>query len=263
MKVELRIDAHELDQKPADSGKHEVQAGEPAYRLRPLGQLPEQPEQHKREEEFVDGRRLNERIRRSRRHKCILRHVHAPRQRGVNAVVAIAGQQAADPADAIADSRCGRGQIEHPDRANARAWDGAGIFDGLPSGTFEACALALHDQHGDAGEHAAEPGKAVPKPLKKAQHNVQGVMPTGAGNIVKRQLKLVKVLQLMPHLCANHARDDNECDNIQCVRIDAIACKVLVQHDGPSHRREPQQQPEHSKMHRANIQIGVHKPRFC
>src|ERR1017187_9843527 len=201
VEVELGVDADELDEKAADPGEHEVEAGQPAHRTGVLAQLPENPEDDEREEQFVDGGWLNKGGRRVWRDERILRHVNAPRQRGVDAVVAIAREQTADAADSVADGRGRGGEIEHADCSDTGA-------QRTLQRPLEARAVALAHEYENADQHPTEPGEAVAEPAQEAHDNVHGMMPSWPGDDVQRERQLGHVLQLVPHLGA-----DDSCDH--------------------------------------------------
>jgi hypothetical protein len=67
----------------------------------------------------------------------------------------------------------------------------------------------------------------------------------------------------MPDLGADDAEDDDQCDDVEGVRVDGVAGEVFVEDDGPGDGGEPEEQPEGAKMDGPKVQIGVHKPRFC
>ena len=108
-------------------------------------------------------------------------------------------------------------------------------------------AVPLAHQHGNTREHAAKPGKAVAKPVQERHRDVERVMPSGPANHAQCVLQFAHILQLVPYLRANHARDHHQRHHVQRVRIHTVADKVLVQHNRTGHRRQPQQQPERAK----------------
>ena len=117
--VDARVDADELYEEAADAAEDEVFAGEEAEGKGLGGALPEPPGEGQGEEEFVDGGGLDGGIGRVGEDEGAgvlgeaVHHVDAPGEGGVDAVVAVAGEQAADAADTITYSRGGGGEVQH------------------------------------------------------------------------------------------------------------------------------------------------------
>ena len=87
-------------------------------------------------------------------------------------------------------------------------------------------------------------------------------MPAWPGDELQRNLQFVHVLEFVPDLGADNSQDHRQRHHVQRIRVHAVAGEVLMQRNRCHHRRQPQQQPEHAKVHGAKIQIGIHKPRF-
>ena len=96
-----------------------------------------QPRQREGEEEFVDGGGLDGGRRRVGEDEGAgvfgeaVHHVDAPGEGGVDAVVAVAGEQAADAAYSIADSRGGGGEVQHAE-GGAAAGEAVGLGERCP-----------------------------------------------------------------------------------------------------------------------------------
>ena len=97
---------------------------------------PEKMRDHQGRQKFVDRRGMNA-LR--GRHQSV-GETHAPGQRRGNAVIAVAGNQAADAADAVAQGRGGRGHVQHQQH-------------------LHAIAPRQQDQRDESADHRAEPGK--------------------------------------------------------------------------------------------------------
>ena len=151
-----------------------------------------------------------------RRHQGVARHVDAPGQRGVDAVVAVAGGEAADAAYAVADGRGRSGKVHHSPRA-ARAGEAVGPGQ-----------VSLQHKHGDSGQQASEPGKAGLEPVQEAEEDISGMRPAGGKNLVPGYGQQLGVLQLVPGLGADDAGDDYQRDHVQRVGVDAVADEVPV-----------------------------------
>ena len=81
---------------------------------------------------------------------------------------------------------------------------------------------------------------------------------TGYQNLPPCGDEFVRTLQLVPELGANDSRDDRECDDVQRVRVDAVALEVVVQNDRGTDGREPKQQAEGSNVPGAKVDVRKH-----
>ena len=138
---------------------------------------------------------------------------HGPGQFAGNAVVAVAGGEAADAPDRIADRGCWRSQIECPQSA-------------------EASHPALHYERNDSSNEAAEPGKSSSRPQNRPAVGV----------------KLSRRIEHMPELGADDSSYHGQSDHSQRVRRlplavdDMLAAKAVMQHNSAANRRNPKHQ---------------------
>jgi hypoxanthine phosphoribosyltransferase len=247
MEVEFRIDANELHQKTAEAREDEIRSSEPADGFGPFGELPDDPEDEQSEEQLVDGGGLDEGVRWRGWNQRVLGHMHTPGQRGVDAVVAIAGGEAADAADAVTDSGSGGGKIEHAQTTDART--GSFLI-----GAFEACNMALPQQHGNTGEEATVPGEAGLEPAQETIHVAAGV-----GDLaMKAKHDFGGVLELVPGLGAENAGQNDQGNHVEGVGVDAKTLEILVQNNGGADGGEPEHQAEGAYVERANVDVGIH-----
>src|ERR1019366_9622064 len=133
--------------------------------------------------------------------------MHAPGQRGVDAVVAIARQQAANPAYTVSHSSRGGREIEHPDRAHARARGRTRVFRRYPARAFETSTMPLAHQHSNPGYHSPKPRETVAEPAQKSHGNVDRMVPAWPGDDTQGKLQFGHILQFMPYLCPNDAQE--------------------------------------------------------
>ena len=91
VEVELRVDADELHEKAADAAQQEIFAGEEAQWEKFAAARPEPVTDDDGEEEYIDGRGLDEGVGWVGWNEGVPLHVDTPRQRGVDAVVTVAG----------------------------------------------------------------------------------------------------------------------------------------------------------------------------
>jgi len=89
-KIETRIHSHKFNQKPTNPTQHKILTRKHADRKILLTPLPEPPSQRQRKQKLIHRSRLYQRIRRSRRHQGIFRHMHTPWQGRIDPVIAIA-----------------------------------------------------------------------------------------------------------------------------------------------------------------------------
>ncbi len=214
--VKLGVDAYKLDQEAADAAEEQVLAGEEAKREAFATTLPEPPADGEREEELVDRGRLNEGVRRIGRDQRVPLHMDAPRQRGVDAVVAIAGGEAADAAYAVADSRSRSGEVQHAERSFATLQ------------VVGASEVALDHEHRNAGEQAAKPGESGLKPVQKPEQDIHRMMPGGQHDLAPGDEEFVGILKLVPGFGPDYAGEGNHGDDAESVRIYAISHEILV-----------------------------------
>ena len=166
------------------------------------------------------------------RNEGVLGHVHAPGQRGVDAVVAVAGGEAADAADAVADGGGGGGEVEHAQPAEARAGD---VF----SGPLKRATRPCHIEGDDAGDQAAEPGEAGAKPARGSSRTISmGWCQPGSRIWCQAAASMRGSLQLVPELGAKDAGEDDHGDDVEGVGVDAVALEVPIA--GRWWRRRPQ-----------------------
>jgi len=167
VEIELGVDADELHKETTDTAEEQVFAGEEAQRKWFAAAFPEPPADCECEEELIDGCGLDECVWRVGWDKGVPLHVNAPGERGVDAVVAVAGGEAAKPANAVADgsSRCGEVQHTHGCSVS-RETVGPGV-------------VALNHEHGDAGQEAPKPGESGLEPVQEAEQDFHRVMPGG------------------------------------------------------------------------------------
>jgi hypothetical protein len=255
--VDARVDADELDEKPPNARKNEVQAGEPAYRLVLLTELPDDPEDDDGEEELVDGGGLDEGVGRVGGNEGAgvrgeaVGQVDSPGEGGVDAVVAVAGGEAADASDAVADGGGGGGEVKHAEGAYAGT---LGAFERA----FEVGGVALPGEGGDAGEETSEPGEAGLEPVEEAHEDFAGVVPAGEEDLMPGGGEFANVLELVPGLGSDDAGDDDEGDDVEGVGVDAVADEVAVEDDCAADGGEPEHQAEGADVDGADSDVGVH-----
>ena len=206
--IQTRIDAHELDEKTSDAGEDQVEACHPADGLTLAAEPPEYPKDGERKEELVEGCGLHEGVRWRGRNQGILRHVDAPRQCGVDAVIAVTGGKAANAADAIAEG-CGRGcKVQHANTAEVRAGDAVGW-------TPEVSDNPLPVQREDACNETAVPGESSRKPMEKPEQNSDRLTETREQDLVPGHGEFAGIFKLMPELGSDDASKDNNRDDVQ------------------------------------------------
>ena len=152
-----------------------------------------------------------------------MREAHSPRQMGWNTVVAVAGREAADTANAVA--HCGRRsrKVQHAERSGLRR----------PS---------LPHQRQNAGNQAAVPGE----PGAVEEHTCR-IMHQGR-----------RIFKDVPQLGANHAHNRDERDHADGVRLDLKTTEVEMKYVACAHRREPQHKTEGADRERAKMNIWIH-----
>ena len=244
--VELGVDADELYEEASDAAEDEVFAGEEAQGDGFRAALPKPPGEGEGKEELVDWGGLDEGGRWIGRDKGVFCHVDAPGEGGVDAVVAVAGGEAADATDAVADGSGGGGEVQHA-KGSAMATKAVWLGD-----------VALEHEHGDAGKQAAEPGEAGLEPVQEVEQNVSGVVDAGEEDLLPGELEFADVFELMPELGADDAGEDDHGDDVEGVGVDAVANEVSVQHDGAGDGGEPEEEAEGSYVRKTEIQIGIH-----
>jgi len=172
--------------------------------------------------------------------------VNAPGEGGVDAVVAVAGEQAADATDAVADGSGGGGEVEHAE-GGAMAGEAVGFGED-----------ALVHEHGDAGEQAAVPREAGLKPVQEVEEDLGEVMEAGSEDLTPGGLHVGNVFELVPELGADNAGEYHHGDDAEGVGVRAIADEIFVQDDGAADSGEPEHQAKGSNMSKTEIQIGIH-----
>lgn len=252
MEVDAGVDADELDKEAANAAEDEVFAGEEAEGEGFGGAAPEPPGKSEREEELVDGSGLDGgggRVGDDQGAGVLgeaVHHVDAPGEGGVDAVVAIAGEQAADAADTVADGGGRGGEVEH-----AKGGAAAGEAVGFREDT-------LVHEHGDGGEQAAVPGKAGLEPVKEVEEDLGGVMDAGEEDVAPGGDEVGDGLELMPELGADDAGEDDHGDDVEGVGVAAVADEVFVQDDDAADGGQPEHEAEGSDVSKTEIQIGIH-----
>src|SRR6266446_9363887 len=135
---------------------------------------------------------------------------HTPGKRSRLTVIAVSRNEAADPADSIADRGRRTCNVQHGQHA-------------------DAVSPPQEEQHGDAGDESAEPGESLAKPHKEI-HEPRAEAPQPAkalqesGKIRDRPLQNRKVqpidwsINYVPQLASDDAREGHTEDN--GVRID-------------------------------------------
>ena len=163
-----------------------------------------------------------------------------------DAVVAVAGEQAADAAYTITYSRGGGGEVQH---AKGGAMAGETVGPGED---------ALVHEHGDAGEQAAVPGKAGLEPVQEVEEDLGGVMNAGSDDFAPGGLHVGDVLELVPELGADDAGEHDHGDDAERVGVRAVADEILVEDDGAADSGEPEHQAKRSNVSKTEVQIGIH-----
>ncbi len=170
----------------------------------------------------------------------------APGEGGVDAVVAVAGEQAANAADAIADGGGGGCEVEHTEGGSA-----AGEAVGLRSD-------ALVHEHGDAGEQTTVPREAGLEPVEEVEEDFGGVMDAGEEDVTPCGTEVGDALELVPELSSYDTGKNDHGNDVQCVGIGAVADEILVQQDGPRDGRQPEHQAEGTDVSKSEIYVGIH-----
>lgn len=248
--VEAGIDADELDEEASYAAEEEIEAGEPAELARCGSEAPEEPGEGGGEEELVDRGRLDEGVRRDGGDEGVGAHVDAPGEGGDFAIVAVAGGEAADTANSVAQGSGGGGEVEH---ADAGADAGKAVGFGLD---------ALEEEHGDAGQEASEPSEASLEPVEEIGGDEEGMGPAGCYDLAHGEAEFADVLEFVPELGAEHTCDDDEGDDGEGVGVDVFAGEVVLQEKGCCYGRQPQEKSEGSQVERAYVDVWIHFPRL-
>ncbi len=227
VEVELGIDADELHEEAADAAEQEVLAGEETKWEKFAATSPEPVTDDDGEEELVDRRGLDEGVGWVGWNEGVPLHMDAPGERGVDTVVAIAGSEAAEATDAVADGGGGSGEVEH---AHGRAMAGKAVGLGK---------VSLEHEHGNAGQEAAEPSETSLEPMQEAEHNVYRMVPGGKHDLVVSGHEFTGILELVPRLGAGDSGEGDEGDDAEGVSIYAVTHEVLVQHNRRADGGEP------------------------
>ena len=111
----LVVAAHELDQEPLEPGQHQIER-EQDPGAKAIPPAPQQPCDQPHRERLVDGRRVYLVVGRDR----AVRVRHRPRQAGGLAIVAVARELAADPADRVAERQAGAARSSSASARNPR-----------------------------------------------------------------------------------------------------------------------------------------------
>jgi len=164
-KVDAWIDADELHKEASDAAEEEIFAGEQTEGEGLGGALPEPPGEGEGEDQLIDGGGLDGGRGRVGQDEgaCVLGeavgHVDSPWEGSIDAVVAVSGEQAADPTDAVSDGSGGSGKVQH-----AKGCATAGEAIGLGGD-------ALVHEHCNAGEQATVPCEAGLEPVEEVEED--------------------------------------------------------------------------------------------
>ena len=192
---------------------------------------------------------LHQSVRRSGRHERVLGHVDAPGQRGVDAVVAVAGGQAADAADAVADRGRRGGEVQHA-QAPTRGPD---AFEAVGAG-----ALALPDSMAMPASRPPNQAKPAWNQCRKPRRTSRGWRHAGQQICRHGRGELGGVLQLMPGLGADDAGERDQGDDVQRVGVDAVAHEVRCRTTVAQTAASQSSRPKVPSVQRANVDIGIH-----
>ncbi len=97
--------------------------------------------------------------------------------------------------------------------------------------------------------------------MQKGLHHIHRMPPARPPNLPQSRPQLWHILQLMPDLRTDYARNHHQRHHIQRIGVHAIPAEVLVQNHRCHHRCQPQHQPERAQLKRTDMNIGVHNPR--
>ncbi len=247
VEVEAGVSADELDEEAPDACEDEVLAGEEAQGEGFGGAAPEPPGEDEGEQEFVDGGGLDSSGSRVGEDEGTgvlgeaVGHVDSPRKRGVDAVVAVAGEQAADTSDAVADGGGGSSKVQHAD-AGSIAGEAIGARDD-----------ALVEEHGDGGDEASVPGKAGLEPVQEVEENLHGMVNARGEDIAPGGDQVGDALEFVPELGADDAGEDDHDDDIEGVSIRTVANEVFVQDNDAADGGQPKHQAKGSNVSKTEI----------
>jgi len=211
--VDAGVDSDEFNEEAADAAEGKVFAGEEAEGKGLGGALPEPRGYGEGEEEFVDGGGLDGRRGRVGEDEGAgvfgeaVHHVDAPGEGGVDAVVAVAGEQAADAADAVSDRGGRGGEVQHAE-GGAVAGEAVGLGED-----------ALIHEHGDAGEQASIPGEAGLEPVEEVEEDLGEVMEARGDDVAPGGLHVGDIFEFVPELGADDAGEDDHGDDAEGVGV--------------------------------------------
>ena len=214
--------------------------------------MPKDDEDQDRESQLVERRRKDHGVGRIGANESVLGHVDTPGGGRVDAVVAVARGEAAYATDSVAERSGGSCKVEHAKGAYASALSAFGK-------ALEASLAALEHQHGDAGKHAPEPGKAGLEPVQEAESYFEGAVPPRKQDGVEGSGEFGGILQLMPQFGADDAGKGHESDDVESVCVDAVAHEVAMQHDCAANCSEPKEQAEGAQVQGAKVDVGIHE----
>jgi hypoxanthine phosphoribosyltransferase len=158
---------------------------------------------------------------------------HAPRQAGRDTVVAIPGDQTAQPSHTVADRDRGGCKVEHRQATELSMRAFSMRCRGLTS---------LPHQHRYSYQKSAEPGepRAVKKDLQRLMHEQRGIF------------------EHMPQFGADHATDRGIRRHPDGIRVDSVALKILIQRPAGTYRRQPQAETKSANGKVSDVNEGVH-----
>src|ERR1700761_8101519 len=81
---------------------------------------------------------------------------------------------------------------------------------------------------------------------------------SGHKNLPPCRDEFVRTLQFMPQLGSDDSSHHGECDDVQGVRVDAIALEVMVQNDRGTDGCQPEQETEGSNVPGSKVDIRKH-----
>ena len=97
--------------------------------------------------------------------------------------------------------------------------------------------------------------QSLPGTNAETHHNIEWMFPARRAICGGLSFEApTDVLQLMPRLRPNDSGDHDKRDDTQRICIHPVADEVLMQHDCRYDCGQPQQKPERTQMHRANIE---------
>lgn len=213
------IAADELDEEACEAGKDEVLAEDPSGAVGLCAATPEPPADDESADELVERGGVDALV----DGVNAVGKAHAPGKRGGDAVASVAGEEAADASDAVADGGGGGGEIED-------------------AKTADAGAAALNDERGESEGESAEPGEAGLIPEDGPAHFAD--VGWGVKNV--------------PELCADDAGDDGEGDHSDGIGVEPEAAEVALHDESCSDRGAPEEQAEGGDVEAKDVDIRKH-----